>query len=100
MMRLVRVILIPAPPRPGDKSRPERAGTAAPTGSDRSKYPPGEPTGMTDHADDGGHGDHHDHESGRSTAPQSPYTNREVGIGLAITLAGIVLVFAVPILLA
>ena len=54
---------------------------------------------MTDHADDGGHEDHHDHESGRTTAPQSPYTNREVGIGLAIALAGIVLVFAIPILL-
>jgi hypothetical protein len=57
---------------------------------------------MADHAhDDGhGHGDHHDHESGRSTAPQSDYTNREVGIGLAIALAGMVLVFLVPLLLA
>jgi len=55
---------------------------------------------MTDHADDGGHEDHHDHESGRSTAPQSDYTNREVGIGLAIALAGTVLVFLVPTLLA
>ncbi|MEF8841240.1 MAG: hypothetical protein V5A62_06385 [Haloarculaceae archaeon] len=54
---------------------------------------------MTDHADDG-HEDHHDPESGRSTAPQSDYTNREVGIGLAIALVGIFLVFAVPILLA
>jgi hypothetical protein len=55
---------------------------------------------MSDHADDGGHEDHHDHESGRSTAPQSPYTNREVGIGLAIALVGVLLVFVVPILLA
>ena len=56
---------------------------------------------MSDHADDEhGHEDHHGHESGRTTAPQSAYTNREVGIGLAIALAGMVLVFVVPILLA
>ncbi len=55
---------------------------------------------MTDHADDGGHENHHDHESGRTTAPQSAYTNREVGIGLAVALAGTFLVFVIPILLA
>ncbi|MFC6941591.1 hypothetical protein ACFQE8_16715 [Salinirubellus sp. GCM10025818] len=38
-------------------------------------------------------------EAERSTAPQSPYTDREVGIGAAIALAGMVLVFLVPILL-
>jgi hypothetical protein len=57
---------------------------------------------MTDHADEdhGGHEDHHEHGSGRTTAPQSAYTNREVGIGLAIALAGTFLVFLIPILLA
>lgn len=55
---------------------------------------------MTDHADHDGHEDHHDHQSGRSTAPQSAYSNREVGIGIAIALAGIFLVFVIPILLA
>jgi hypothetical protein len=55
---------------------------------------------MTDHADAHGHEDHHDHESGRSTAPQSAYTNREVGIGLAVALVGILLVVVVPLLLA
>jgi hypothetical protein len=55
---------------------------------------------MTDHDHEHGHEDHHDHESGRSTAPQSGYTNREVGIGLAVALAGTFLVFVVPILLA
>lgn len=55
---------------------------------------------MSDHAAADGHEDHHDPESGRSTAPQSPYTNREVRIGLAIALVGILLVFVVPVLLA
>ena len=59
---------------------------------------------MTDHADhaeeEGGHETLKDHEYARETAPQSSYTNREVGLGLAIALAGMVLVFVVPILLA
>jgi len=46
------------------------------------------------------HEDHHTDLGGRTTAPQSPYTTRQMGIGLAITLAGIFLVFVVPILLA
>lgn len=34
----------------------------------------------------------------RTTAPQSPYTMRDVGVGTAIALGGMVLVFGVPIL--
>ena len=40
-----------------------------------------------------------DEDAERSTAPQSPYTNRQVGIGAAVALAGMALVFLVPILL-
>lgn len=35
--------------------------------------------------------------TGRSTAPQSPFEMREVGIGLAVLLVGIVVAFAVPL---
>lgn len=52
-----------------------------------------------DHEDWEGHA-YDPHGSVRETAPQSPYTNRQVGIGFAIALAGIFLVFVVPILLA
>lgn len=62
---------------------------------------------MADHADEHeeehleteGHAYAHPHGPERSTAPQSPYTNREVGIGAVIALAGMILVFVVPILL-
>jgi hypothetical protein len=53
---------------------------------------------MADHAEDGGHSDHHDHEEGRTTAPQSEYTMREVGVGFAVALVSFLVVFAVPIL--
>ncbi len=33
----------------------------------------------------------------RSTAPQSPYTLREVGIGLLVLLVGLLLVIVIPI---
>jgi hypothetical protein len=51
-----------------------------------------------DHADAHGHDDGHDH-GGRSTAPQSAYTLREVGIGLAVTAVGLVVTFGVPLAL-
>jgi hypothetical protein len=46
--------------------------------------------------------DDHDHDeepAGRTTAPQSAYTAREVGIGFAVALVGLLVVFAVPIAL-
>jgi len=53
-----------------------------------------------DHADD----EHHPHESEyateRTTAPQSEYTMRDVGVGFMVALVGMVIVFAVPLLLA
>jgi hypothetical protein len=35
----------------------------------------------------------------RKTAPQTPYTMRDVGVGAVIALVGILLVFVVPYLL-
>jgi hypothetical protein len=35
----------------------------------------------------------------RKTAPQTPYTMRDVGVGAVIALVGILLVFVVPHLL-
>jgi hypothetical protein len=54
---------------------------------------------MADHSDDGGHEDHHDHEEGRSTAPQSAYTNRDVAVGWVVALVGLLVTFGIPILL-
>ncbi|MFB6118424.1 hypothetical protein [Halosegnis sp.] len=50
------------------------------------------------------HDDHehhpHDDTAERTTAPQSDYTGREVAIGAAVALVGLLVVFAVPLLLA
>ena len=37
-------------------------------------------------------------DSQRRTAPQSPYTSREVAIGFGIFLLGVLVVFGVPLL--
>lgn len=54
---------------------------------------------MADHADH----DHHPHDSEyateRTTAPQSDYTVRDVGVGFLVALVGMVIVFVVPLLL-
>lgn len=36
----------------------------------------------------------------RTTAPQSPYTGQQVGIGLAIAVVGLLVTFGVPFALA
>jgi len=36
----------------------------------------------------------------RSTAPQSPYGGREIGIGIVVLLAGLLIVFGLPAALA
>ncbi len=36
----------------------------------------------------------------RTTAPQSPYTNRDVAVGAGILLVGLLVAFAIPLLLA
>jgi hypothetical protein len=35
----------------------------------------------------------------RSTAPQSPYTGREIGIGIAVFLVGMLIAFGLPLAL-
>ncbi|MFC7139139.1 hypothetical protein ACFQMA_04710 [Halosimplex aquaticum] len=35
----------------------------------------------------------------RETAPQSEYTSRDVGVGIAVMLVGVAIAFALPILL-
>lgn len=35
----------------------------------------------------------------RATAPQTPYTSRQVGIGLVIFVIGVVVTFGVPLVL-
>jgi len=66
---------------------------------------------MADDHDDG----HHDHDRPdydpankdlpagepplRSTAPQSEYTGRDVGVGIAVTLVGLAVAFALPLAL-
>lgn len=39
------------------------------------------------------------YETGRDTAPQGPYTTRDVGVGFAVALVGLLLTFGVPLLL-
>lgn len=52
-----------------------------------------------DHGDGHGHDDDHGTPAtGRSTAPQSAYSSRDVGIGFVVLLLGLVLAFGVPIL--
>lgn len=64
---------------------------------------------MSDHDTDetpasDGH-DHHDSDTPeprpdhRTTAPQSPYSNRDVGVGFVVALVGMVVVFGLPVLL-
>ncbi len=50
---------------------------------------------MADHEDH----DHHPHErtAGRTTAPQSDYSLRDVAIGVVIAAVGIAVTFAIPI---
>lgn len=65
-----------------------------------------------DHDDDHGHGheDRPDYDPTnkdlpagapplRSTAPQSDYTSRDVGVGLAVMLVGVALTLALPLAL-
>lgn len=53
---------------------------------------------MSDHADHT-HGDTTEPSDFRQTAPQGPYTNRMVGIGMVVALVGLLVVFGLPILL-
>jgi hypothetical protein len=48
-------------------------------------------------ADDHDHG--HEDDEGRTTAPQSAYTARQVAVGFVVALVGLALVFGVPLAL-
>lgn len=39
------------------------------------------------------------YETGRDTAPQGPYSMRDVGVGFAVALVGILVTFGIPLLL-
>ncbi|WP_123533495.1 DUF7550 family protein [Halosimplex salinum] len=65
---------------------------------------------MSDDHDDHGHEERPDYDptrkelpSGepplRSTAPQSEYTTRDVGVGFAVMLVGVAIAFALPLAL-
>lgn len=52
-------------------------------------------------AEDHGADDHHDeYATDRETAPQSPYTSRDVAVGFVVAAVGILVAFVVPLLLA
>jgi hypothetical protein len=56
--------------------------------------------GEADHGhDDHGHGDGAPGGYERSTAPQSEYTGRQVGIGIAVMIVGVVVTLGVPLAL-
>jgi hypothetical protein len=54
---------------------------------------------MTADHDDHEHHPHRD-EKGRTTAPQSEYTTRDVAFGVVIAAVGLLLTFGIPLLLA
>lgn len=53
-----------------------------------------------DHADHEPHPNEKEYATERTTAPQSPYTSRDVVAGFVVALVGMALVFGVPLLLA
>lgn len=61
---------------------------------------------MDDHAHDDHHSgdhDHGDHESGgdeRVTSPMQSFSTSQVGLGLAVLVVGLVVVFGLPLLAA
>lgn len=76
----------------------ESSGRAGSDECDTAKYRPPAPPGMTeDHEEH----EHHDTaEDERSTAPQSDYTTRDVAVGAVVAAVGLLVTFAIPLLLA
>lgn len=77
---------------------------ASENSADQSDSEAGAGTDHTD-ADHGtandGHDDHdhHDDPDGRTTAPQSEYSGRQVAIGAIVTIVGVAVAYGVPALL-
>lgn len=67
--------------------------------SDTAKWWPPTAAGMTEDHDDH---EHHTHDlaTERTTAPQSAYTARDVAFGAAVAAVGLLVTFAIPLLLA
>ena len=57
---------------------------------------------MADDHDDHDDHEHHPHgpDDGRTTAPQSEYTMRDIALGAAVAAVGLAVTFGVPLLLA
>ena len=57
-----------------------------------------------DHSDHDDHGDHdhrpHGSSDGRTTAPQSEYSMRDVTLGAVVAAVGLAATFGIPLLLA
>ena len=54
-----------------------------------------------DHDDHGDHDDHpHGSSDGRTTAPQSEYSMRDVALGAVVAAIGLAATFGIPLLLA
>ncbi|WP_372911900.1 hypothetical protein [Salinigranum sp.] len=55
-----------------------------------------------DHGHGDGDGDDHGHgeEDGRVTSPMQAFSSSQVGIGLAVLVVGLVVVFGIPLLAA
>lgn len=66
------------------------------TGEKREDVAGADETG--DHAPDAPH--ESEYATQRTTAPQSPYTTRDVAVGAVVALVGMAVVFGVPLLLA
>ena len=80
----------------GGGSRRDSATAAPRRPSAADRYWQVRPDGRPDMADDHGHDDEAE---GRTTAPQSEYTPQQVGIGFAVALVGLFVVFGVPLAL-
>ena len=69
-------------------------------GSDKAKlWPPAAPD-VNEDTDTDDHDHHSEDASGRSTAPQSDYTARDVAFGAFVGAVGLLVTFGVPLLLA
>ena len=70
------------------------------TGSDRAKWWPPAARDVNEDTDTDDHDHHPGDAAGRSTAPQSDYTARDVAFGAVVGAVGLLVTFGVPLLLA
>lgn len=54
---------------------------------------------MGDESDTESTGDSNDGIWSRTTAPQSPYSSREISIGIVVLVIGLLVVFGIPLML-